>query len=76
MEIAFALIHPNIGFHCIYLIFKIDINYTTIIPAYLIEITYNINDFVMLLLFLRSYTFYRFLLCLSKYYGARASRVM
>ena len=74
-EIAFCLIHPNIGFHC-KLLYNLDINYTTIISAYLLEITYNINDFIIILLFLRSYTFYRFFICLSKYYGARANRVM
>lgn len=29
-----------------------------------------------MILFLRIYTFFRFLFCLSKYYGARASRVL
>ncbi len=75
IEVFMAVIHPNIGFHCKRLLILV-INCTTNTNYYLLEITYNLNDFILLFLLLRCYTIFRFLICLTRYYGSKASRVL
>ena len=75
IEVVMAIIHPNIGFHCKNFL-TIVIYCTTNSSIYLLEITYNLNDFILLFLLLRCYTIFRFLICLTRYYGSKASRVL
>ena len=66
-EIILAIIHPNLGFH--YLKHTTDNNW------YLEVLKYNINDFIILLSFLRIYVLFRFLIVMSNYFSAKALRV-
>lgn len=67
IEIFLALCTPGIYFH--------DLKYTTLKSGYLVEIEYQVNDFLGVVLFLRTYIILRCFISFSRYYDARANRV-
>ena len=66
-DIIFNLIHPNLLFKNKYL--------TTSKKWNLIEVKYNINDFLLIIMLFRSVYFIKFIILCSNYYGARVDRI-
>jgi hypothetical protein len=66
-ELFFILISPGIYFH--------GYKHTTDSAGYLKEISYEVNHFLGLVLFLRLYAVFRAHLNFTKYYSARSNRV-
>jgi len=66
-DLIFSLIHPNILFKNKY--------FTTNKKWNLLEVKYNINDFLLIIMLCRSYYFIKFIILCSNYYGARADRI-
>lgn len=63
----FVVVSPNIGLN--------GVLYTTNKQGFLYEITYEINDFLALIMFLRVYCVFRSLINLSRFHDARTYRV-
>ena len=66
-DFIFAFIHPN-------LIFK-DKYVTTGKKWNLLEVKYNVNDFLLSIMLFRSFYFVKFFILCSNYHGARADRI-
>ncbi len=66
-DLIFSLIHPNLLFKNKY--------FTTSKKWNLLEVKYNINDFLLVIMLCRSYYFMKFIILYSNYYGARADRI-
>jgi hypothetical protein len=66
-EMIIAIVHPNYYFH--------GIKYTTDKIWNLLEIEYEINDFIILILLVRVFYFFRVIIVLTKFFGDRADRV-
>ena len=67
LDLFFTIIHPNILFKDKYV--------TTNKKWNLLEVKYNINDFLLVIMLLRAYYFIKFFILCSNYYGARADRI-
>ena len=67
IEFTLALIHPNILLKDKYVKTSKKWN--------LLEVTYQINDFLLTIMLFRSYYFLKFYILCSNYYGARADRI-
>lgn len=66
-EIFITLLSPNYLLH--------SLKTVTDPFWYNIQLSYEINDFLIVIQFLKSYTLFRFLITCSRYYNARAFRV-
>ena len=67
LDIVLAFIHPNLLFKNKYV--------TTGKKWNLLEVKYNINDFLLAIMLFRSYYFVKFWILCSNYHGARADRI-
>lgn len=67
IETVFALLHPNY--------FTKDIKFTTKKIYYMIEVEYEVNDMLLIILILRVYVIFRFFISFSQFYTARSARV-
>jgi hypothetical protein len=74
VEILLAIFQPNIFCKSILKI-NIDLYVETDEAIYLVKAKYCINDFLLVVCYIRSYTFYRFLICSSSFYDQKAYRV-
>ena len=67
IEFFFAIIHPNILFKNSYFTTKTSWN--------LVEVTYNVNDILLVIHLCRVFYIFKLMIMFSNHYGARADRV-
>ncbi len=77
LEILYTLFHPNIFFKgTVYIdLTSLGIIIITNPSSYLIKVTMDLNDFFIIMLLFRVYSFFRFIPYITKFLCARANRV-